>query len=138
MARCRRILADVQAADDAMGASHDVPRGELRLTAPYSVGTTVLPGLLAEYLRTYPHVRIELVLSDRRLDLIEDGFDAALRVGQLPTPPCSVARSHPCAGWSAHHPPILPPAACRRRSRRLPATRASDSRHLRVDGPGAS
>jgi DNA-binding transcriptional LysR family regulator len=81
--RCRRILDDVRAADEAIASGIDVPNGQLRLTAPVSVGTILLPRVIAEYLRAYPNVKIELVLSDRRLDLVEGGFDAAIRAGEL-------------------------------------------------------
>jgi DNA-binding transcriptional LysR family regulator len=81
--RCRRILDDVRAADEAIASGIDVPTGELRVTAPFSVGTTLLPGVVAEYLHTYPRVKIELVLSDHRLNLVEGGFDAAIRAGEL-------------------------------------------------------
>lgn len=80
---CRRILDDVQAADEAVTSGVETPRGELRLTAPFSVGATLLPPVIAEHLRLYPTVNIDLVLSDRRLDLLEDGFDGAIRVGEL-------------------------------------------------------
>lgn len=48
------------------------------------LGTTVLPRLLAEYLRLHPKVRVDLVLQDHRVDLLEDGLDAAIRAGTLP------------------------------------------------------
>lgn len=57
--RCRRILEDVRAADEAIASGIDAPSGELRLTAPFSVGTTLPPRILAEYLRTYPRVKID-------------------------------------------------------------------------------
>lgn len=82
--RCRRVLAEVEAADSMAASAVVEPRGRLRVTAPYSIGATLLPAVIAEYLQACPAVEVDLVLSDRRVDLLEEGFDAALRVGELP------------------------------------------------------
>ena len=82
--RCREILLKVEAADASAGAMLGVPRGLLRITAPLSLGTTVLPGIVATYLRRHREVRVDLVLGDHRLDLLTDHLDAAIRVGTLP------------------------------------------------------
>jgi DNA-binding transcriptional LysR family regulator len=59
------------------------PTGILRITAPVLFGSTVLSGLVAEYMELYPQVNIDLVLSDQLLDLVQEGIDVAFRVGQL-------------------------------------------------------
>lgn len=82
--RCRGILLDIEAAEAFADAVQAVPRGLLRMTAPVVLGTTVLPRLLAEYLRVHPQVQVDLILQDRRVDLLEDGLDAAIRAGRLP------------------------------------------------------
>ena len=83
--RCRTILAEFEAAEaDALGL-HAAPRGLLRITAPHSVGTIVLPGVISAYLARHPEVEIDLVLSDKRLDLLDEGFDVAIRGGELPS-----------------------------------------------------
>lgn len=82
--RCRRILGEIEAAEASAAEARAVPRGLLRLTAPVVVGTAVLPRLLAEYLRLHPQVQVDLVLQDRRVDLLEEGLDAAIRAGSLP------------------------------------------------------
>jgi len=82
--RCRRVLAEIEAAEAFVDEAWAVPRGLLRVTAPVALGTTFLPRLLSEYLRLYPQVRVDLVLQDRRVDLLEDELDAALRAGPLP------------------------------------------------------
>lgn len=82
--RCRGILLEIEAAEAFADAVQAAPRGLLRVTAPVVLGTTVLPGLLAEYLRLHPQVQVDLVLQDRRVDLLEDGLDAAIRGGKLP------------------------------------------------------
>ena len=82
--RCRGILAEVEAAETAADTLRAVPRGLLRITAPVTLGTTVLPRLLAGYLHRYPEVRVDLVLQDHRLDLMADEMDVAIRAGVLP------------------------------------------------------
>ena len=82
--RCRGVLAEIEAAEAAADAVQALPRGLLRITAPVALGSTVLPCLLAGYLRRYPEVRVDLVLQDHRLDLVADEMDVALRVGTLP------------------------------------------------------
>ena len=82
--RCRTILAEFEA---AQADAHDLqarPRGLLRITAPHSVGTIVLPPVISGYLAQHSEVEIELVLSDVRLDLMEHAFDVAIRGGVLP------------------------------------------------------
>ena len=80
--RCRRILQDVEAAEAAHGA--DAGRsGVLRVTAPNVLGTTVLLPVIAQYIRQYAGIKIDLVLDDHRLDLLTERIDVALRIGEL-------------------------------------------------------
>jgi DNA-binding transcriptional LysR family regulator len=81
--QCRLILAQVAAAESDAEAMRAAPRGRLRVTAPVDFGSQWLAGALADYMRAYPEVSVHLELSDRVIDLVEDGFDAAIRVGQL-------------------------------------------------------
>lgn len=60
------------------------PEGLLRLTAPTSFGRLVLTPLIAEYMARYPKVEVEALLVDRRVNLIEEGYDLAFRMGDLP------------------------------------------------------
>lgn len=82
--RCQRILSDIAAAEEAADLVQSAPRGLLRVTAPMALGTTMLPGMIAAYLRRCPEVQVDLVLQDVRLDLLGDELDVALRVGTLP------------------------------------------------------
>lgn len=82
--RCRSILLEVDAADASAGSTFDEPRGLLRITAPLSIGTTVLPPIIASYLARYPDVHVDLLLDERRLDLLTDRLDVAIRVEPLP------------------------------------------------------
>lgn len=82
--RCRTILAEFDAAEADARGLHAVPGGTLRVSAPYSVGTIMLPPVIATYLSRFPHVEIDLMLSDHRVDLLEDRFDVVIRSGELP------------------------------------------------------
>jgi len=81
--RCLQILADVDEAEQAAAQLTAVPRGTLKVAMPVSFGTIRIAPLLTEYLRRYPEVRLDIALADRRVDLIEEGFDLAIRVGSL-------------------------------------------------------
>ncbi len=81
--RCRAVLADAEAADDAVHALNKAPRGRLRINAPVTFGTVRLAPLVVRYLAAFVEVEAELVLSDRYVDIVEEGFDVVLRLGAL-------------------------------------------------------
>lgn len=81
--RCRRILADVEEAERAVGQGEGEPRGELRITAPVQFGQMHVAPALSGFLRRYDQVRVDLMLFDRIVDLVEEGIDLALRIGHL-------------------------------------------------------
>ena len=64
--RCRAILLDLEAADARASIATAAPQGLLRVTAPLAIGATVLPRIVGDYLRRYPDVRVDLVLSESR------------------------------------------------------------------------
>ncbi|GBQ26049.1 LysR family transcriptional regulator [Gluconacetobacter sacchari DSM 12717] len=82
--RCRTILADLEEAEALSGDNAIVPRGLLRISAPHSIGTTVLPAMIGRYLDRFPDMTVDLRLNDHRVDLIAEGFDVAIRGGALP------------------------------------------------------
>lgn len=82
-ADCVRILADAEAAIERVGESHDMPRGTLRLTASLDYGIAVVAPKLASFMRLYPAVQVDLVLSDHISDVIAERFDLAIRGGWL-------------------------------------------------------
>ena len=81
--RCKLILAEVEAADAMAHDARAVPRGRLRINAPVSFGTHSLIPMVTSYLRRHPAVEVDLVLSDRIVDLLEEGFEAVFRIGPL-------------------------------------------------------
>lgn len=81
--RCRRILDEFDEAQREAGELNAAPRGVLRITAPTSFGALHLGLPVARYLRDYPGVHVEIVLSDRLLDLVQEGIDMAIRIGRL-------------------------------------------------------
>ena len=78
-----RILSDIEAADSAVAADRFEPRGLLRLNVPVAFGTRQIAPLLSEFARRYPSVTIELGLNDRLVDLADEGWDLAIRIGSL-------------------------------------------------------
>lgn len=82
--RSTQIMGDVAEAEQIAGQLTRMPRGVLRVTIPLSYGQHRLAAILGDYTQAYPQVQLDISLSDRKLDLIEDGFDLAIRVGTLP------------------------------------------------------
>ena len=81
--QCRVVLAEAERADLVADAARGVPRGMLRVNAPVSYGSCQVVPLITGYLRRHPGVEVDLVLSDRFTDLIEDGFEVLFRIGPL-------------------------------------------------------
>lgn len=78
--RCARILADLQEANAALMDAAESPRGHLRIATPPLFGQSVLARVAAAFVLKYPDVQLEVVASDRRVNLMEDGFDLAIVV----------------------------------------------------------
>lgn len=82
--RCRRILADVEEAEREVMDRDAEPRGQLRVTAPVLFGTRHVAPAMAELAKRHPGLRVELVLLDRVVDLVDEGIDVGIRIGRLP------------------------------------------------------
>lgn len=78
-----RILAELATADQSVGSLQAAPRGRLRVAAPMSFGIGHLAPLLPAFLEAYPEIELDLALNDRFVDLIDEGFDLAVRIGRL-------------------------------------------------------
>jgi len=81
---CRRIARELEEAESAVNQLQGGPRGWLRVTMPVSLGLIALAPLLPEFRSRHPEVRLDLLLSNDRLDLIGNEIDLALRFGALP------------------------------------------------------
>lgn len=77
--RSRRILAEIEAAEQELAEATTAPRGRLRVSLPL-VSSLVLP-VLGDFMRDYPDIELDLDFTDRMVDVIEEGFDAVVRTG---------------------------------------------------------
>lgn len=111
------ILADIAAAEILAAEARALPTGRLRINAPVSFGIFTLAPRLPEFMRNNPKVVVDLNLNNRNVDLVEEGFDVAFRVGDLPDSGLMAKRLAPyrlalCAAPSylAGAPPLNTPA----------------------------
>jgi DNA-binding transcriptional LysR family regulator len=81
--RCVTLLADLAEAEALAGQSAAQARGTVRLTCSYNMAEQRVAPAIATFVRTHPAVRFELVVSDRIVDLVDEGFDLAIRVGPV-------------------------------------------------------
>ena len=79
-AHCRAVLEEAQAAQDAVDELRAEPRGVVRLSCPVSLTQTVLAHVLPDFLALYPKMQVRVISSDRRIDVIGEGCDLAIRV----------------------------------------------------------
>ncbi|MGO9422397.1 LysR substrate-binding domain-containing protein [Roseiarcus sp.] len=82
--RATRILADLDDANRAVGELQAAPRGRLRISAPMSFGFLHLMPALSDFMARYPDVVVDLAMNDRFVDLVNEGFDVAIRIASLP------------------------------------------------------
>lgn len=81
--RCKVILSEVDSADALALSMHQLPKGVLRVSAPVTFGAYSMAPFITRFLSTYPDMQIDLSLSDRYVDPVEDGFEAMIRIGEL-------------------------------------------------------
>jgi DNA-binding transcriptional LysR family regulator len=81
--RCRDILSAIEEAERELASQASEPVGRLRVTAPMALGASHVAPQIAVYAARHPRVNIELVLNDRIVDLVEEGYDLAIRIGRL-------------------------------------------------------
>ena len=78
--KCREILALVEAAEAGLSEETQAPRGHIRVTLPFSFGLRQMMPMFSEFMAANPEISIELDFNDRRVNLIEGGFDLAIRI----------------------------------------------------------
>lgn len=82
--RCERIMSEAEEAELAITRLQDEPRGHLKISAPVSFGIKHLGKPLATFMSKHEDLSVEVSLNDRFVDIVEDGFDMAIRIGRLP------------------------------------------------------
>lgn len=92
LARCETILAAVEDASREVHGLLEEPRGVLRLSVDAEIGSKLVAPVIAEYASRFPEMRIEIDLSPRRIDLLNENFDLAIRIGSLPDSDLRVRR----------------------------------------------
>ena len=83
LARCRRILAEVDESEQALSRDRVEPHGNVTVTAPLRFGEMHVAPSLTQYLRRYPRVQVQLLLLDRVVNLLDEGIDLAVRIAPL-------------------------------------------------------
>src|SRR3954452_13720801 len=96
LAACERILAEIEEAGAPASLDRGEPRGTLRLNVPLTFGFRQVVPALTEFSRLYPAVSFDLGLADRYVDLIEEGWDLAIRIGRLKDSSLVARRLAPC------------------------------------------
>jgi DNA-binding transcriptional LysR family regulator len=80
---CQAMLLEAEMADEAVASMSSEPRGRLRVSCPVGLAHEILPGVISNFLAKFPQVQLEMMLLNRRVDLINEGIDVALRVRDL-------------------------------------------------------
>lgn len=114
----RRALTEADAAEDAAAELQQVPRGRLRINTPMSFGRLHVSPAIPIFLQRYPDVQVDVTMEDRVVDLVEGGYDLAIRIGNLPDSSLvgrrlAVSHSVVCAARAyldAHGEPMTPDA----------------------------
>jgi DNA-binding transcriptional LysR family regulator len=112
------MLAEAEAAIEAVARATSEPRGRLRVACPIAVASSMLAPVLPEFLQRHPQVQLELEVANRRVDVLAEGFDAALRVRQQPSGEDGLVMRRfadlaevlvAAPEWLARHPPLSRP-----------------------------
>ena len=84
VAACRRIAEDIAEAERIAAGEYRAPQGELVISVPQVLGRTYVVPVVVEFLKTYPDIRVDVQMTDRVVNLVQEHVDLALRVGELP------------------------------------------------------
>jgi DNA-binding transcriptional LysR family regulator len=123
--RCIQILADIEQADDIAGALQSTPRGTLRIYTATHIVPFIAP-VVAEFLARYPDVKVDLSMGERAVDIIDEGYDIAVR---LTPPPDSSLIVRSLATW--RHVLCCSPAYLEKHGRPLQLSDLSDRNCVR-------
>ncbi|MCB1801225.1 MAG: LysR family transcriptional regulator [Gammaproteobacteria bacterium] len=94
--RSQRALGEIEEAEAEVSRLQGEPRGELRLSSPMSFGILHVARWLPAFQARYPELTVDMVLDDRKTDLVDEGFDLAIRIGELPDSSLVARRLGPC------------------------------------------
>jgi len=111
--RCTRITAEVEEAELAVSRLQLEPRGTLRLNAPMSFGNLHVAPVIPDFMNAYPELTVDMTLNDRMVDLVDEGFDVAVRIGRLADSTLIAKKIAPSRWSSARRPNIGKPTASR-------------------------
>ncbi len=84
VAACRRIAEDIAEAERMAAGEYSAPQGELIISVPLVMGRNFMMPVVVEFLQTYPDIRVDVQMSDRVVNLVQEHVDLAMRVGDLP------------------------------------------------------
>ncbi|HEX5343034.1 MAG TPA: LysR family transcriptional regulator [Duganella sp.] len=84
LAQATRILADIRDMEESVSSSRAAPKGLLRVNATLGFGRTTIAPLVSAFAKRYPDVEVQLQLTDRAINLVEDAYDLGIRFGELP------------------------------------------------------
>lgn len=138
----KRLLEDLAEAEDAAQGLHAQPRGHLRVTAPVLFGCHYVTPLLGTFMDTHPHITAQALYLDRVVNLVEDGQDVAIRIGELPDSSltatrvgqvCRVVVATPDY-WQQHGTPTHPSDLAEHRAIQADALGHHDSWQFAEDG----
>lgn len=108
--RCKLVLAEAEAADAIALDMKATPSGVIRVNAPVTFGSSALAPFITQYLDKFPETQVELTLTDRMVDPVEEGYEVILRIGELSDGPMIASPLRPyrliaCAspGYLAQH-----------------------------------
>lgn len=94
--RSTQLLAELAETEEAVGELQVKPRGRLKASSPVSFGSLHLAAVIADYMAAHPDVAVELTLNDRIVDLVEEGYDVAVRIARLADSSLIARRLAPC------------------------------------------
>jgi DNA-binding transcriptional LysR family regulator len=84
LGHCQRALEEIEAGDDLVAQTLSVPRGTLRVTSPVAFGSQRLAPAVVSFMKKYPDITVQLIMTERVIDLAQERFDVAVRAGVMP------------------------------------------------------